>query len=53
MTTAVSLANRPPGTIFRPDAIWNPVTQNVVLWYNWLNAQGVYEGYAAYTAPSL
>jgi hypothetical protein len=52
ITTAVSLDNRPPGTIYRPDAIWNPHTQNVVLWYNWLNLQGVYEGYAAYTAPT-
>lgn len=52
VTTAVSLDNRPPGTIFRPDAIWNPHTNNVVLWYNWLNAQGVYMGYAAYTSPS-
>jgi hypothetical protein len=52
VTTAVSLDNRPPGTIYRPDAIWNPNTNQVVLWYNWLNPQGVYEGYAAYTAPS-
>ena len=52
VTTAVSLANRPPGTIYRPDAVWNPHTQNVVMWYNWLNAAGAYEGYAAYTAPS-
>lgn len=52
VTTAVDLSNRPPGTIFRPDAVWNPNTNEVVLWYNWLNAQGVYEGYAAYTAPT-
>ena len=52
VTTAVSVDNRPPGTIYRPDAIWNPHTQQVVLWYNWLNAAGHYEGYAAYTAPS-
>ena len=52
VTAAVTLDNRPPGTIFRPDAIWNPHTQQVVLWFNWLNAAGVYEGYAAYTAPS-
>ena len=52
VTTAVSLANRPPGTIFRPDAVFNPNTNEVVLWFNWLNAAGVYEGYAAYTAPS-
>ena len=52
VTTAVSLANRPPGTIFRPDAIWNPHTQQIVLWFNWLNSQGVYEGYAAYTADA-
>ena len=51
LTTAVSLANRPPGTIYRPDAIWNPHTQQVVLWYNWLYANGSYAGYAAYTAP--
>lgn len=52
LTTAVSLDNRPPGTIYRPDMIFNPHTQEIVLWYNWLNAAGVYEGYAAYTAPS-
>ena len=52
VTTAVSLDNRPPGTIYRPDAIWNPHTQQVVLWYNWLNSAGHYEGYAAYVAPS-
>lgn len=51
VTTAVSLANRPPGTIFRPDMIYNPNTNEVVLWYNWLNKNGVYMGYAAYTAP--
>ena len=52
VTTAVSLDNRPPGTIYRPDAIWNPHSKSVVLWYNWLNAQGQYMGYAAYTAPT-
>ena len=52
VTTAVSVDNRPPGTIYRPDAIWNPHTNSVVLWYNWLNAAGQYEGYAAYTAPT-
>lgn len=26
LTTAVDLANRPPGTIYRPDATWNPNT---------------------------
>ena len=41
LTTAVSLANRPPGTIFRPDFIWNPHSQSIVLWFNWLNAVGV------------
>jgi hypothetical protein len=52
LTTAVDLGNRPPGTIFRPDGIYNPNTKEVVLWFNWLNAAGKYEGYAAYTAPS-
>ena len=52
VTTAVDLSNRPPGTIYRPDGIWNPNTQEMVIWYNWLNSQGVYEGYAAYTAPT-
>ena len=51
-TTAVDLANRPPGTIYRPDATWNPNTNETVLWFNWLDAQGHYEGYAAYTAPT-
>jgi hypothetical protein len=53
VTAAVTLENRPPGTIYRPDAIWNPHTNEVVLWFNWLNAQGVYMGYAAYTAPQI
>ena len=52
VTTAVSLENRPPGTIFRPDAIWNPHTESWILWFNWLNAAGKYMGYAAYSAPS-
>ena len=53
VTAAVTLENRPPGTIYRPDAIWNPHTNEVVLWFNWLNAEGVYMGYAAYTAPQI
>lgn len=52
LTTAVTLANRPPGTIYRPDATFNPNTNEVVLWFNWLNAAGEYEGCAAYTAPT-
>ena len=44
LTTAVTLANRPAGTIYRPDATYNPNTKEVVLWFNWLNAAGKYEG---------
>jgi hypothetical protein len=45
VTEAVGEANRVDGTIFRPDGIWNPNTQEVVLWYNWLNAAGQYMGF--------
>lgn len=48
VTEAVSEAQRVDGTIFRPDGIWNPMTQTWVMWYNAPN----YVGYSAYTAPS-
>lgn len=43
--------NRPAGTLYRPDAIWNPNTNETVLWHNYVEPDGTYAGYAAYTAP--
>ncbi len=48
VTTAITEAQRVDGTIFRPDGIWNPHTNQWVLWYNAPD----YMGYSAYTAPS-
>lgn len=47
VTQAIDEAQRVPGTIFRPDGIWNPATSTWVLWYNAPD----YQGYTAYTAP--
>lgn len=49
---ALAPDQRPAGVVFRPSAIWNPNTNKVVLYINWVNPQGVYEGYAAFTSPS-
>lgn len=37
---AFPLSSRPPGLIFRPDAIFNPNTQLWVLWYNYAGVGG-------------
>lgn len=51
ISEAISPQMRPAGTLYRPDAIYNPNTNNVVLWHNWVHPDGTYAGYAAYTAP--
>jgi hypothetical protein len=51
ISEAISPQMRPAGTLYRPDAIYNPNTNNVVLWHNWVHVDGTYAGYAAYTAP--
>jgi len=48
VTEAVAPADRTAGTIFRPDGIWNPNTNEWVLWFNAPN----YMGYSAYSAPT-
>lgn len=40
------------GTVFRPDLVYNKNTQKYVLWFNWVAADGTYEGYAAYTGDT-
>jgi len=39
---AFPLSARPPGLIFRPDAIFNPNTQQTVLWYNFAGGGNTY-----------
>eukprot|EP00158_Paraphelidium_tribonemae_P010360 Partr_v1_DN47593_c0_g1_i1_m59135 len=48
---AVAPDQRPAGVVFRPSAIWNPNTNQTVLWINWVASNGTYMGYAAFTAP--
>jgi hypothetical protein len=44
--------DRPPGTLFRPHAIYNPVTQLYVLYWNYVHPNGQYAGNAAATSPT-
>jgi hypothetical protein len=37
----LSPADRPAGTLYRPDAIWNPNTNQTVLWHNYVDPNGV------------
>ena len=50
---AISPAQRPAGTVYRPKAVWNPKTSEVVAWHNYVHPSGEYAGYAAYTAPRI
>lgn len=50
---AVSPTMRPAGTVYRPKAVWNPNTREVVAWHNYVHPDGAYAGYAAYTAPRI
>ncbi len=43
---------RPPGTLFRPAAVYNPNTREYVLWWNYVHPNGTYAGYAAATSPT-
>ena len=44
--------DRPPGTLFRPHAIFNPVTKLYVLYWNYVHPSGAYAGNAAATATT-
>lgn len=48
---AIDVAARPAGTVFRPDAVYNPHTGLWVLWFNWVAANGTYMGFATSTSP--
>jgi hypothetical protein len=50
---AIEVAQRPSGTVFRPDLVFNPNTHKFVLWWNWVAANGTYMGYAAATADAV
>ena len=50
---AISPDMRPAGTVYRPKAVWNPNTKQVVAWHNYVHPNGDYAGYAAYTAPAI
>jgi hypothetical protein len=43
---------RPPGTLFRPSAVYNPNSKEYVLWWNYVHPNGTYAGFAAATADS-
>ena len=43
---------RPAGTLFRPDVVYNQKTKQYVLWWNWVASNGTYMGYAAATSAS-
>lgn len=49
---ALEVADRPPGTLFRPHAIFNPVTKLYVLYWNYVHPSGAYAGNAAATATT-
>ena len=44
--------DRPPGVVFRPHAIYNPVTSMYVLYWNYVHPNGPYAGNAAATSPT-
>lgn len=52
VSTAITPDMRKEGTLYRPDATWNPNTGKVVLWFNMVTPGGGYAGYEAYTADS-
>lgn len=49
---AFDYRDRPPGTLFRPCAVFNPNTREYVLWWNYVHPNGTYAGFAAATADS-
>eukprot|EP00759_Apiculatamorpha_spiralis_P004023 PhF_6_TR12277/c0_g1_i2/m.19474 len=50
--SAIAVADRPVGTVFRPDCVFNRNTNQYVLWWNWVAGNGTYMGYAAATSPT-
>lgn len=43
---AIAIADRPAGTVYRPHAVYNPNTNEYVLWWNYVTPTGQYNGYA-------
>jgi hypothetical protein len=50
MGFALTPDQRPPGTLFRPDIVYNPNTHLYVRWWNYVALNGTYMGYAAATS---
>jgi Glycosyl hydrolases family 43 len=49
---AMPVSSRPPGVLFRPDAILNPLTNLWVLYWNYVYPSGTYAGCAAATSAT-
>jgi hypothetical protein len=52
VANALEIADRPAGTVFRPHAVYNPVTQQYVLWWNYVWPNGTYAGNAVALSDS-
>ena len=52
VSSAISMAKRPAGTVFRPDVAYNANTGLYVMWWNWVATNGSYMGYATSTSPT-